>query len=515
MTGQPRQTPVTLDRLRSQGALERLTVVAPGEPGRTVQQVVLADSLDRLGRLAPDSLILLTGDAAAGGWAVAAALRTAWERRAAGLVAPASTCGPAAAPLAERLELALFSTSSSMFDLALELAIEVGTPAALRDRRVARTATMLADQRSVVAIVRTLNEQLEVPVALTAAGQLITGDDTAVAAAAGEELVSVAVSGPDGAPWAKLVAVVPKTASSAASDVDGVFRLARAPIAAILARARLNSARKIQREQLAFRRLRSSVAGLSSNETGSAELADGFADTLRTEPHSSGDQTWQLDGEIVGVYLTDPSAPDELPSLDVTTMVTDAWAARLPTVPLVVGDDGWISWFDARSETTPSDVAKQLRRRFAAEAGVHRISMGVGTRLHGAAGLVASVDQARLAARAGAPGTVSRFDQLGVATVLASLRSAEIVSIGRMALPDLFAAKDAGSLIQTLLTVLDCGGSLGQAATRLGVHRNTVLARVARAREMGAEIDDPDSRLALHVLCHAVETERNSGREPG
>jgi DNA-binding PucR family transcriptional regulator len=55
-----------------------------------------------------------------------------------------------------------------------------------------------------------------------------------------------------------------------------------------------------------------------------------------------------------------------------------------------------------------------------------------------------------------------------------------------------------------VLAVLDCGGSLSQASVQLGVHRNTVLSRVARARELGLAFDDPAQRLALHVLCYSL-----------
>lgn len=516
MTDRAGNPPVTLDRLRSQGALESLTLVASGEQDRVVQQVVLAESLEKLSRLAPDSLILLTGDAAAGGWALAAALRTAWERRATAVVAPESTCGPAAALLAEHLDLALFSTSSSAFDLALVLAVEVGGPAALRDRRIARAASVLADQRSVVAIVKTLNDELDVPIALTAAGQLIAGDTAAVASDAGQLLVSVSVPGPDGTPWAKLVAPVHRHDKDAAAEVDAVFRLARAPIAAILARARLSSARKIQRDQVAFRRLRSSVAsGAVADPTVLGELSDVADGDPNQRVSDPGDRAWHPHGDVVGVYLTDLSLPDEPPGIDVTTMLLDVWSAKLQAAPLVVGEDGWISWFDARLETSAKDVAKRLKNLFAAEAGGRGLAIGIGTRLSGAAGLVASVDQARLAARAGSSGAVSRFDQVGVGTVLASLRASEIMSIGQVALPDLFGARDSDQLIQTLLAVLDCGGSLGQAAERLGIHRNTVLARVGRARELGAGIDDPNTRFAMHALCYAVAARLGSEPESG
>lgn len=66
------------------------------------------------------------------------------------------------------------------------------------------------------------------------------------------------------------------------------------------------------------------------------------------------------------------------------------------------------------------------------------------------------------------------------------------------------AAKDRESLVATVLAVLDCGGSLSQASERLGVRRNTVPSRVARAKDLGLTFGDPTRRLALHVVCHAL-----------
>jgi hypothetical protein len=36
------------------------------------------------------------------------------------------------------------------------------------------------------------------------------------------------------------------------------------------------------------------------------------------------------------------------------------------------------------------------------------------------------------------------------------------------------------------------------------VHRNTVLARLTRARQLGLTFEDPGQRLALHVICYAL-----------
>ena len=36
------------------------------------------------------------------------------------------------------------------------------------------------------------------------------------------------------------------------------------------------------------------------------------------------------------------------------------------------------------------------------------------------------------------------------------------------------------------------------------IWRCSVLARVARAKELGLVLDDPDQRLAMHILCHSL-----------
>jgi sugar diacid utilization regulator len=139
----------------------------------------------------------------------------------------------------------------------------------------------------------------------------------------------------------------------------------------------------------------------------------------------------------------------------------------------------------------------------------HGLVLGIGGAHIGIPGLIRSVSEARLAAhvaRDGGPGTVQWFDEVGSRATLAWLPRRQIAGVADLSLPHLMAARDRAALVDTVLTVLDCGGSLSQASSRLGVHRNTVLARVGRARELGLVVDDPDQRLAMHVLCYALAT---------
>jgi hypothetical protein len=58
--------------------------------------------------------------------------------------------------------------------------------------------------------------------------------------------------------------------------------------------------------------------------------------------------------------------------------------------------------------------------------------------------------------------------------------------------------------------------SLGVAASRLGVHRNTIAYRVARLEELGEwDLADPDLRLALALAVRLVLNAQHAGGEPG
>ena len=61
----------------------------------------------------------------------------------------------------------------------------------------------------------------------------------------------------------------------------------------------------------------------------------------------------------------------------------------------------------------------------------------------------------------------------------------------------------AANLIRTLEAFFDARCSPKEAATMLNVHRNTVLYRLDRVREItGLDLDDANVRLRLHLaLC--------------
>ncbi len=71
---------------------------------------------------------------------------------------------------------------------------------------------------------------------------------------------------------------------------------------------------------------------------------------------------------------------------------------------------------------------------------------------------------------------------------------------------------DTGSALVRTLEVFAACGETSQTARVLRTHRNTVLYRVQRIQELvGADIRDPEQRLALHVALRARDVLQGTG----
>ncbi|RYZ63051.1 MAG: PucR family transcriptional regulator, partial [Proteobacteria bacterium] len=106
-------------------------------------------------------------------------------------------------------------------------------------------------------------------------------------------------------------------------------------------------------------------------------------------------------------------------------------------------------------------------------------------------------------------------------SIVTEVRPPSVLSDQSMTLPQLVFAKytfepaarsllaplgePGGELIRTLGAYFDAGTSLVETAAVLGVHRNTVSARIARVESaLQVDLTDPDQRLALHLACRAL-----------
>lgn len=496
--------PITLAELARLAPLATARGHHIADPARAAERVILGETFDRLRRATPHALIVLHAEAATGGWSLATALHLAWERNACAVVSPGAVASPSAIQLTQRLNMSLFVIDEDPVDAALQLAGQVSAPHAARGLRLARFAERLSAHTSLRGVLGALNAELDgVPVALLTGETLVAGRAAAASQRRDLLTVSVEVNGPGERPEARLVAALPAAQASAAPQVEALLRLARPALVAAWARTRLNSSTQAAHEQAAFgllRRLSREPPAEPSGTGPGDQPVDAAVDAAWLS-----ELGWQIDEYNRAVWIAPVHAnggpPDEL-----THLVRASWQRARPDWPLIVDSDGWVSW---QSGTDPHDCG-QLRRAvtgFRDTAAAHRLVLGIGCAHPGASGLMRSVTEARLAAHAAresGPASAQWFDQVGPSAALAWLPRAEIAQVAQLCMPELMSAKDRAALIGTVLAVLDCGGSLSHASERLGVHRNTVLARLARARQLGLDLDDPAQRLAVHVLCYAL-----------
>lgn len=111
-------------------------------------------------------------------------------------------------------------------------------------------------------------------------------------------------------------------------------------------------------------------------------------------------------------------------------------------------------------------------------------------------------DSARLGLLVLGPGHVARPTDLGIYRLLLALRETATLGpfVAQTLAPLLADRRNGDVLIQTLEVFFACNGNLSAAARELHLHRNSLLYRLHRARELlGHDLDDPELRLALQL----------------
>ncbi|MCC6177794.1 MAG: helix-turn-helix domain-containing protein [Chloroflexi bacterium] len=165
------------------------------------------------------------------------------------------------------------------------------------------------------------------------------------------------------------------------------------------------------------------------------------------------------------------------------------------------------------------EVADRLRERLTALLPGAPVTVGIGRYYPGVAGLAASFREASQALAIGCDllgGDRSvHFEQLGVQRLLFQLRdNPELAAfyddlLGKLQSHD---ERQNAELVNTLEAFFECHGNHVRTAQRLHLHRNTLLYRLERVRQvLGVELDDPETRLALQV---ALKIGRVIGRRP-
>ncbi|GAA5085768.1 hypothetical protein HNP84_010200 [Thermocatellispora tengchongensis] len=267
--------------------------------------------------------------------------------------------------------------------------------------------------------------------------------------------------------------------------------------AGTLAVQRWQATRRVELERDA--RLRASLFG---------DLLEGRLGAGHRFQQRASEIGWRLDGWHVAFHLAVLGQVDLLRHTDA---VAAALAAEHIDATLVERGDGWSGWTTGRAE--PGEDAnrdllaalRQVRRRL---AGRFDCAVGVGRAHRDASGLTRSLteawDAARLARGRPQTGRLVHIDRLGLAQLLAAWAGSETFAPAATRLLEPLESQP-GDLVATLAAYLDAGGSAAETAVVLGVHRNTVAARLRRIEELlTVDLANPDDRLALHLACRVT-----------
>jgi len=177
------------------------------------------------------------------------------------------------------------------------------------------------------------------------------------------------------------------------------------------------------------------------------------------------------------------------------------WRVRNNSAEIV-----WPAGTDGAARGAARSLLDDLNGSLAGQAGA-AISIGIGQARGDLDGIRQSYQEARQALTVGrrlyGPGHLTSFDDLGIyrlifaAEALPELRAFHQEALGALIAYDRLHGAD---LLRTLDAFFAALGSPKEAAARLHVHRNTVLYRLDRIREItGLDLEDADVRLRLHL----------------
>ncbi len=449
----------------------------------TVESIALITDIDDIGQLAPDALVVLTEAASPGAWVISAALRYCWERRAAGLIVPAELVTGSARDLAERLTITLFASPIDSTRIALDLSQRLGMARASRLARIHETVSLLAAADSVADALAVLAAALDGRrVSLVVAGRPV-----AVAGDGAHESAVTAQFRVDERTCAELMAHV-STESLSSQEATQLLSAAVPAIRALLAEQRLQAMQR-------------SLPTLA--------LAAVIGDTAASPEHPIVPLTAEHAALSAGtryaalrILVPDPTR--------CAAAVHHAWDDSFPAVALARTADGWLAFVPLDAETDAADVTAALRRRSRLLTGLP-VRVGISrTHVHTSAADVAqAVREAGLAARLadGLPTLgvgICTFEQLQLSLLERLMPGDLAAELAALLLPELVAAADRRALIDAVVAVQSCSGSVSAGAKRLGLHRNTVQARLRRAEALGVHLQHPDEVLPVHLLLAAL-----------
>jgi hypothetical protein len=250
-------------------------------------------------------------------------------------------------------------------------------------------------------------------------------------------------------------------------------------------------------------------------ESESADRLDGLTAAAaievagRADPESVsrpvlvGQLGWR-DGEgHVVVFL---ATSDDHPSRTLGNVVRLLWRRAMGRGALTEANGGWIAVLEAEDDDALAATVDRIRTELAPSLTELGIGAGLSSVDASPARLPDLVTEARLAARCAwgaADAGVASFSDLRLSAVGFLFDPADARTIARLVLPEFCAAPDLPLLVASVAAFLD-HGSVSAAAHALTVHRNTLTARLDRARTLGLPVGDPRFAFPVTAVVRAL-----------
>ncbi len=489
--------------LLAHGSLRGTTPLYLPPASAVIESVVLVSQLEAIQRVRPNTVVVLSAEMGSGGWLVSAALRHAWERRASAVVVAGSTYSSAVIGLAERLGITLLASEGNPAGVALALAAEIGAALSVVDAELARFARAVAKDSTLTDVLSTISGELDgVGVSLEYDGGVLAsaGMDPRDQA----EVITVDVGAAEAAVPSALPARVPASGVHNLRLVRSILEVAAPSVkAAWLLGDSRDAARAVPTAAL---------AGLNQSRGSSGAT---FEEDHR---HLLSQLGWRRHERYVAVWICQGDSNTSGP--DLTAVLRLLWRKAAARSPLAKVDGGWLALVPAAHEAVVAQLELRLKTRLRPALAELGLVAGLSRWVEEAPPLPSVIQEARLAAvsaQSAGQGTVLGFAGLGVAAATAFVDQDAVALVAELTLPRLMASPDRDAIVAAAAAFLDHRSSVSLAAAALDVHRNTLQARLGRARELGVPLDNPSELLSVHLILNVLRAaahEKQTFKDP-
>ncbi|WP_245413062.1 helix-turn-helix domain-containing protein [Arthrobacter celericrescens] len=484
------ETRLDVAGLLAHGSLRGTTALYLAPSSGLIEGVVLVSQLEAIRQVRPNTVVVLSAEMGSGGWLVSAALRLAWERRAGAVVVAGSVYASAAVGLAERLGITLLATDGDPAALALALAAEIGAALSVVDAELARFARTVAKDTTLSDVIKTISRELD------GFGVSLEHDGVVLASAGmppreTDEVITMEVGEANSAVRFTLTARVPASGDHNLRLVRSILEVATPAVkASWLLEDLLGTSRAVPT---------AAIAGLDQDPAASgAEFGEKYRHLLN--------QLGWREGELyVAVWFRGGQVQDHRPEL--TAVLRLLWRKVTLRSPLAEVQGGWLALVPAGDQDASTQLENRIRTRLGPALAELGLVAGLSRWQEDTPALASIVREARLAAesvRSAGPGTVLGFASLGAAAATSFVDIDAVALVAELSLPRLMTSPDRDVIITAVAAFLDHRGSVSLAATFLNLHRNTLQARLNRARELGVPLDNPSELLSVHLIAHVL-----------